>query len=306
MVLVNSKDILNNARENHYAVAAFNVNNMEAVQAVVQAAVEEKAPVIIQCTEGAIKYAGLDMLRAMVNAAAGKPEQRFVLHLDHGKDMEIIKSCIDGGFTSVMIDASSEDFEANVARTKEVVDLAHPKGLTVEAELGQLKGVEDNVASENQVFTDPEKAKEFVERTGCDSLAIAIGTSHGAHKFKGEPHLDMERLSRIREVVKIPLVLHGASRVPPETVSEANHYGGQIENAHGVPDEMLAEAVRRGICKVNTDTDLRLSLTAGLRKALAENPSNFDPRKELGPAREAMKEEAKHRIRVVGSSGRFA
>ncbi|HOJ49337.1 MAG TPA: class II fructose-1,6-bisphosphate aldolase [Spirochaetota bacterium] len=303
MPLVTSKEMFKKAYEGGYAIGAFNINNMEIVQAIVEAAYEEKSPVILQASAGARKYAGPIYIKKLAEAAVAMyPELPIVIHLDHGETFEICKECIDDGFTSVMIDGSKLPFEENIKLTKKVVDYAHSKGVVVEAELGKLAGVEDNikVSEREATFTDPEQAVEFVERTGIDSLAIAIGTSHGAYKFKGEPRLDFERLKTIAEKLKgFPLVLHGASSVPQYIVERANNYGGKIDNARGVPEDMLRKSAQMGICKINIDTDLRLAMTATIREQLAKDPKEFDPRKYLGPARDAVKEIVKHKIRNV-------
>lgn len=309
MALVTSTKMLQDALAGGYAVGAFNVNNMEIVQGIVDAAKEENAPVFLQVSAGARKYASPAYLKKLVEAAILDTDLDIVLHLDHGDSFEICKSCIDDGFTSVMIDGSKYSFEENIALTKKVVDYAHSKGVVVEAELGKLAGVEDdvNVSAADATYTDPAQAVEFVERTGVDSLAIAIGTSHGAYKFKGEPKLDFERLKKISELLpNTPLVLHGASTVLPEFVDACNKFGGNIPGAKGVPEEMIKEASKYGVCKVNVDTDLRLAMTAAIRKVLAENPSEFDPRKYLGPGREAIKNMVQHKIRdVLGTSNKL-
>lgn len=308
MPLVTSKEMFKKAYEGKYAVGAFNVNNMEIIQGIVDAAKEESAPLILQVSAGARKYAKHIYLVKLVEAALEDTGLPIVLHLDHGEDFEVCKSCIDGGFTSVMIDGSKHPFEENIEITKRVVDYAHERGVVVEAELGKLAGIEDavNVAAKDATFTDPDQAVEFVERTGVDSLAIAIGTSHGAYKFKGEPKLDFERLEKISNLLPdFPLVLHGASTVLPEFVQECNKYGGHIPGAQGVPEEMLRKAGTMGVCKINIDTDLRLAMTASIRKHYAEHPEDFDPRKYLGPAREAIKGMVKHKIKdVLNCSGR--
>ena len=287
---------------------AFNVNNMEIIQAIVDAAAKENSPVILQASSSAIKYARIGYLRKMVEAALEEHDIPVALHLDHGPDFETCKMCIDNGFTSVMIDGSKYDFEENVALTKQVVDYAHSKGVVVEAELGKLAGVEDdvNVDAQDAMYTDPDQAKEFVERTGCDSLAIAIGTSHGAYKFKGEAKLRFDILQKIKEKLpNIPIVLHGASTVIPELVEMCNKYGGNIPGAKGVPDEMLHEASLSGVSKINVDTDLRLAMTAAIRKTFAEDPSAFDPRKYMTPARDLIQETVQHKIKnVFGSSNK--
>jgi len=305
-VLVTNKELLDAAKEGGYAVGAFNINNMEFIQAITSAAEELKSPVIIAVSEGAIKYAGFKNLVAMVRVAAEEKSVPMSLHLDHGKDMEIIEMCIEGGFTSVMIDGSALPFEENVRVTLEVVKKAKPKGISVEGELGRLAGIEDNVSVEEEdaLFTDPIEAEEFVKLTGVDSLAIAVGTSHGAYKFKGEPRLAYDRITEIASRVNVPLVLHGASGVNQEHVALANQYGAAIEGAKGVPDDAIREAVKRGICKVNIDTDMRIAFTAFIRKALGENPGVFDPRKILGAGRDAVKEVVKTKIKLFGSDGK--
>lgn len=302
MSLITSTEIFNNAIKSDYAVGAFNVNNMEIIQGIVDAAKEEKAPLILQVSAGARKYAKPSYLVKLVEAAMEDSNLDIVLHLDHGEDFDICKKCVDDGFTSVMIDGSKHPFEENIELTKKVVDYAHSKGVVVEAELGKLAGIEDNVnvSEKDAAFTDPDQAAEFVEKTGVDSLAIAIGTSHGAYKFKGEPRLDFERLKKISQIIpNTPLVLHGASTVLPEFVKMCNDYGGEIPGAQGVPEEMIKEAAKYNICKVNIDTDLRLAMTAAIRKKLTESPSEFDPRKYLGPARDAITEMVRHKIKNV-------
>lgn len=308
MPLVTTKEMFEKSMKEGFAIGAFNVNNMEIVQAIVDAAAEENSPVILQASSSAIKYARPIYLKKMVEAATEETNIPIVLHLDHGPDFETCKACIDAGFTSVMIDGSKYDFEENIALTKKVVDYAHPRGVVVEAELGKLAGIEDdvNVSASDAMYTDPEQAKEFVERTGCDSLAIAIGTSHGAYKFKGEAKLRFDILAKVKELIpNIPIVLHGASTVIPELVEMCNKYGADIPGAKGVPDEILHEASLSGVSKINVDTDLRLAMTAAVRKEFVENPSVFDPRKYLGPARELIKETVQHKIRdVFGSSNK--
>ena len=308
MGLVTTKEMFEKSMKEHFAVGAFNVNNMEIMQAVVDAAKEENSPVILQASSSAIKYARVNYLMKMLEAAVEETDVPIAIHLDHGPDFETCKMCIDAGFTSVMIDGSKYDFEENVALTKKVVDYAHERGVVVEAELGKLAGIEDdvNVASSDAMYTDPDQAKEFVERTGCDSLAIAIGTSHGAYKFKGDAKLRFDILEKVKEKLpNTPIVLHGASTVIPELVETCNKYGGNIPGAKGVPDEMLNEASKRGVSKINVDTDLRLAMTSEIRRVLAEEPEVFDPRKYLTPAREKIKETVKHKMRdVFGSSGK--
>ena len=308
MPLVTTKDMFEKSMKEHFAIGAFNVNNMEIIQAITDAAAEENSPVILQASSSAIKYARIGYLRKMVEAALDQYDIPVVLHLDHGPDFETCKMCIDNGFSSVMIDGSKYDFEENVELTKKVVDYAHLKGVVVEAELGKLAGIEDevNVASADAMFTDPDQAKEFVERTGCDSLAIAIGTSHGAYKFKGEPKLRFDILQQVKErLPHTPIVLHGASTVIPELVEMCNKYGGDIPGAKGVPDEILHQASMLGVSKINVDTDLRLAMTGAIRKVFVEEPSKFDPRAYLTPAREQIKQTVQHKIReVFGSSNK--
>lgn len=309
MAFITSTEMFKKSLKSYYAVGAFNVNNMEIIQGIVDAAKQEQAPIILQVSAGARKYAKPAYLLKLVEAAMVDTGLDICLHLDHGEDFEICKQCIDGGFTSVMIDGSKHPFEDNVALTKKVVEYAHAHGVVVEAELGKLAGVEDNIKvdSKSATYTDPEEAAEFVEKTGVDSLAIAIGTSHGAYKFSGDPQLDFDRLREIHKLIPdTPLVLHGASTVLPEFVDKCNRYGGNIPGAKGVPEEMITEAAKYGICKVNIDTDLRLAMTAEIRKYLAENPKEFDPRKYLGPARDAISSMVSHKIKnVLKSSNRI-
>ena len=309
MPLVTTKEMFEKSMKEKFAIGAFNVNNMEIIQGIVDAAAEQKSPVILQASSSAIKYARINYLMKMVEAAMEEhPEVPVAIHLDHGPDFETAKMCIDNGFTSVMIDGSKYDFEENVALTKKVVDYAHSKGVVVEAELGKLAGIEDevNVSEKDAMYTDPEQAKEFVERTGCDSLAIAIGTSHGAYKFKGEAKLRFDILAKVKELIpNTPIVLHGASTVIPEFVEQCNKYGGNIPGAKGVPDEMLHEASLPGVSKINVDTDLRLAMTGAIREVFTEDPSVFDPRKYLGAARTQIKDIVEHKIRdVFGSSNK--
>jgi fructose-bisphosphate aldolase class II len=309
MPLVTSKEMFKAAYDGQYAIGAFNVNNMEIIQGIVEAAKEEKAPLILQVSAGARKYAKHIYLIKLVEAAIEDSGLPICLHLDHGEDFEVCKSCIDGGFTSVMIDGSKFPFEENIALTKKVVEYAHERGVTVEAELGRLAGVEDaiNVNTKDASYTDPDQAVEFVQRTKVDSLAIAIGTSHGAYKFKGDPSLDFARLEKITNLLpNFPLVLHGASTVLPEFVAKCNKYSGQIQGAQGVPENMLLQASKLGVCKINIDTDLRLAMTASIREHLATHPSDFDPRQYLKPAREAIKNMVKHKIsNVLNCSNRL-
>ena len=280
MPLVTTKEMFERSMKEHFAIGAFNINNMEFIQAITDAAEEAKSPVILQVSSSAIKYARMNYLIKMVEAAVETTTIPIALHLDHGPDFETCKKCIDAGFTSVMIDGSKYDFEENVALTKQVVEYAHSKGVVVEAELGKLAGVEDevNVAADDARYTDPDQAYEFVTRTGCDSLAIAIGTSHGAFKFKGDAKLRFDILQKIKEKLpNTPIVLHGASSVIPSLVDMCNSNGGNIPGAKGCPDEMLKQAGENGVSKINVDTDLRLAMTANIRRVFNEDPSVFDP-----------------------------
>lgn len=306
MPLISPRAMFVKAYAQGFAVGAFNVNNMEIIQGIMSAAKEERSPLILQVSAGARKYAGQTYILKLMEAAVSDTDLPVVLHLDHGQDFEICKAVIDGGFTSVMIDGSHLPFEENIAVTKKVVEYAHERGVFVEAELGRLAGVEDEVSSEENVYTDPDEAVEFVQRSGCDSLAIAIGTSHGAYKFKGEPRLDFTRLEKITAMLPgYPLVLHGASSVLPEFVKMANQYGGKIGEARGVPEDMLRRSASLGVCKINIDTDLRLVMTATIRKIFAEHPEEFDPRSYLKPAREALTGIVRHKMRnVLGCSGK--
>jgi len=308
MPLVTTKEMFEKSMKEGFAIGAFNINNMEIIQGIVDAAEAQKSPVILQASEGAIKYARMPYLMKMIEAATEETTIPIAIHLDHGANFEVCKKCIDAGFTSVMIDGSKYSFEENIEITKKVVEYAHERGVVVEAELGQLAGIEDdvNVSEADAKYTDPEQAKEFVEKTGCDSLAIAIGTSHGAYKFKGEAKLRVDILKEIKEKIpNTPIVLHGASSVIPELVETCNAYGGEIPGAKGVPDEILKEVSMNGVSKINVDTDLRLALTSEIRKALAENPSTFDPRKYLTPARAKIQEVVEHKIKnVFGSSNK--
>ena len=307
MPLVGPKEMFAAAYAGHYAIGAFNVNNMEIIQGIMWAAAEEKSPVILQVSAGARKYAGQVYIMKLVEAALQEdPGIPVVVHLDHGPTFEMCRDCIDGGFTSVMIDGSHLPYEENVALTKKVVDYAHPRGVWVEAELGKLAGVEEHVSSAEHVYTDPDQAVDFVNRTGCDSLAVAIGTSHGAYKFKGDAKLDFPRLEAISaKLPGYPLVLHGASSVPEKFVKLCNEYGGKVGGAKGVPEDMLRKAATMGVCKINVDTDIRLAVTATIRQFFVEHPEQFDPRSYLAPAREAVKEMVAHKIRdVMGSAGK--
>ena len=308
MSLVTTKNMFEKSINEKFAVGAFNINNMEFVQGIMDAAAEENSPVILQTSSSAIKYARIPYLKKMIEAGLEEHDIPVALHLDHGPDFETCKLCVDNGYTSVMFDGSKYDFEKNIELTKQVVDYAHEHGVVVEAELGKLAGVEDdvNVSANDAMYTDPDQALEFVQRTGCDSLAIAIGTSHGAYKFKGEARLRFDILEKVKELMPdVPIVLHGASTVIPEYVEMCNKYGGNMPGAKGVPDEMLHEASKRGVSKINVDTDLRLAMTAAIRQVFVETPEQFDPRKYLGPGREFIKETVKHKIRdVFGSSNK--
>ena len=312
MPLVTSKELFEKALKGNYAIGAFNVNNMEIIQGIFEAAIEERSPLIIQVSAGARKYARHEYLMHLIQASIEMAEASgvsipVVMHLDHGDSFDICKQCIDGGFTSVMIDASQYSLEENIRITKEVVDYAHPRGVTVEAELGKLAGVEDDVKvdAKDATYTDPEEAEEFVKKSGCDSLAIAIGTSHGAYKFKGEPKLAFDRLTEIeRRLPGFPLVLHGASSVPEDLVAICNEFGAKIPGSRGVPEEMIGEAAKRNVCKVNVDTDLRIALTGQIRKVFFENPGEFDPRKYLGPGRSAIKDVVQRKMKIMGCSGK--
>lgn len=321
MPLVTTTEMFKKAYDGGYAVGAFNVNNMEIVQGITEACQEQKAPVVLQVSKGARAYANHNYLVKMVQAAVENcPEIPIALHLDHGDSFEVCKSCIDGGFTSVMIDASSKSFEENIALTKQVVEYAHAHGVVVEAELGTLAGVEDEVCVEagNESYTRPEEVEEFVSRTGCDSLAIAIGTSHGAYKFTAAqctrneegilvpPPLRFDVLEEcIKRLPGFPIVLHGSSSVPQEFVKMINQYGGSMPDAIGIPEEELRKAAKLAVCKINIDSDIRLAMTATIRKYFAEHPDHFDPRQYLKPARQAVRDMVTHKlINVLGCNGK--
>ena len=305
MSLVNTKTMLEKAYNERYAVGAFNVNNMEIIQGITEAAAETKSPLILQASAGARKYAGSVYLRKLVEAAVELyPDIPIALHLDHGESFEICRECIESGFTSVMIDGSSLPYEENIEVTAKVAEYAHKYGVTVEGELGSLSGVEDNISIEKarSFYTNPDQVVDFVKKTGVDSLAIAIGTSHGAYKFKlgQKRELRFDILSEIeKKIPNFPIVLHGASSVIPEFVAEINEFGGDIKEAFGIPEELLSKAAKMSVCKINVDSDLRLAMTAKIRKSLHEMPSNFDPRKYLSPARETIKSIVKHKIKNV-------
>lgn len=311
MPLVNTKKMFEMAYKNGYAIGAFNVNNMEITQGIIAAVAEEKAPLILQVSRGARKYASISYLKAIIDVVVDEnPDIPIAINLDHGDTLETCKQFVDDGFTSVMIDASKLPFEENIAVTKKVVEYAHAQDVAVEAELGQLGGIEEDVVGVDDVrkhLTDPKQAVEFVEKSGCDSLAVACGTSHGAYKFKSEPKLAFDVIQEIADKLPgFPLVMHGSSSVLREFVDLINKYGGNMPNAMGVPEDAVSKAAKMAICKVNIDTDLRLALTAKIRQVFAEKPSEFDPRKYLGPGREAIKEMVRHKLHVLGCAGKAA
>ena len=310
--LVGTKEMFEKALAGKYAIGAYNVNNMEILQGIAEAAEETQSPIILQVSAGARKYANQTYLIKLVEAALATTTVPNALHLDHGADFDICKACIDGGFSSVMIDGSRFPLEENIALTKKVVEYAHAHGVSVEAELGKLAGVEDDVKvhAKDSTYTDPAEAARFVKETGCDSLAVAIGTSHGAYKFKGEAKLDFERLAEIKKAVNeavgydYPLVLHGSSSVPKEFVAKCNKFGGNLPDAQGVPEDMLNFASKHGVAKINIDTDLRLAMTSTIREFFIEHPEKFDPREYMGPGRTAVKEMVMHKMRdVLGTAG---
>jgi len=311
MALVNTKKMFEMAYKNGYAVGAFNVNNMEITQGIIAAIAEEKAPLILQVSRGAREYASISYLNAIINVAAEEnPDIPIATNLDHGDNFETCKQFVDDGFTSVMIDASKLPLKENIAVTKKVVQYAHARDVCVEAELGQLGGIEEDVVGVDDVrkhLADPDQAVEFVEKSGCDSLAVACGTSHGAYKFKTEPKLAFDVIQEIAERLPgFPLVMHGSSSVLKEFVDLINKYGGNLPNAMGVPEESVSKAAKMAVCKVNIDTDLRLALTAKIRQVFAEKPGEFDPRKYLGPGRDAIKAMVKHKLHVLGCAGKAA
>jgi len=313
MALVGTKKMFEMAQKGGYAIGAFNVNNMEITQGIIAAVAEEKAPLILQISRGARAYASISYLKAIINVAVEEnPDIPIVMHLDHGDSFETCKQFVDDGFTSVMIDASKQPFDENVKITQQVVEYSHARGVVVEAELGQLGGIEEDVVgvSSDDIsrhLTDPEQAVEFVEKTGCDSLAVACGTSHGAYKFKSEPKLAFDVIEEIaRKLPGYPLVMHGSSSVLQEFKDLINKYGGDMPDAMGVPESAISKAAKMAICKVNIDTDLRMALTAKIRQVFAEKPSEFDPRKYLGPGREAIKDMVKHKVRILGCAGKAA
>jgi fructose-bisphosphate aldolase, class II len=303
MPLATLKQVLGEAKKRHYGVGAFNVNNMEQVQGIMQAARETNSPVIIQASKGALKYTNLVYLKHLMQAAVEEnPNIPIVMHLDHGDSLDTVKKAIGLGFSSVMIDASAHPFEENVKITREVVEYAHKHGVSVEGELGTLGGIEEDVANSVKL-TDPNKAKEFVKLTGVDALAIAIGTSHGAYKFKSKPKLAIPLVAKISHKVNIPLVMHGASSVPVELRNEINKYGGKMPNAMGVPISSIQAAIRNGICKINNDTDIRMAMTASIRKTYHDHPEIFDPRDYLGPGRDAITKLIISKMKAFGTSG---
>jgi fructose-bisphosphate aldolase class II len=312
MPLVDTKKMFTAASKGHFAVGAFNVNNMELLQGIVDACKEKNSPLILQISKGARKYANMKYLMALINVAVQESGLPIVVHLDHGDTFELCKQCIDEGFTSVMIDGSHHPFEENIKVTKQVCDYAHSQKnyVSVEAELGRLGGIEEEVVGVKEedlhkFLTDPDQAEDFVKRTGCDSLAVACGTSHGAYKFKTTPKLAFDLLETLsKRMPGFPLVMHGSSSVPKELVDLINKYGGQMPNAMGVPEEALTKAGTLGVCKINIDTDLRLALTAAIRKVFAEKPSEFDPRNYLGPARDAVKAVVSRKVDVLGCAGK--
>ena len=313
MALVDTKKMFEMAYKGGYAIGAFNVNNMEITQGIVEAIVEEKSPLILQVSRGARSYASMSYLKAIIDVAvAENPDIPICMHLDHGDTFETCKQCVDDGFTSVMIDGSHHSFEDNIKITKQVVDYAHDHGVVVEAELGKLGGIEEDVVgvSHDEIMdhlTDPNEVVEFVEKTGVDSLAVAIGTSHGAFKFKSEPKLAFNVVKEVAEKLPgFPLVMHGSSSVLKEFKDLINKYGGDMPDAVGVPESAISEAVKMAVCKVNIDTDLRMAMTAKIRQVYAETPAEFDPRKYLGPAREAIKDMVKRKLQVLGCAGKAA
>ncbi len=313
MALVNTKKMFEMAYKNGYAVGAFNVNNMEITQGIISAVAEEKAPLILQVSRGARKYASISYLKAIINVVVEEnPDIPIAINLDHGDNFETCKQFVDDGFTSVMIDASKQPFEENIAVTRKVVEYAHARDVVVEAELGQLGGIEEDVVGVadddiSKHLADPNQVEEFVEKSGVDSLAVAIGTSHGAYKFKKEPKLAFDVIQEISDRLPgFPLVMHGSSSVLKEFVDLINKYGGDMPNAMGVPEDAVSKAAKMAICKVNIDTDLRLALTAKIRQVYAEQPGEFDPRKYLGPGREAIREMVKHKLHVLGCAGKAA
>lgn len=305
-MLVNLNEILPRARQKKYAVGAFNTSNLEITQAILQVAEKLKSPVIIATSEKAIRYTGIETISQIIITMAKKTKIPVVLHLDHGGSFDIVKECIKYNYTSVMIDASHLPFKENLRLTKQVVRYARRRGVSVEAEIGRLAGIEDDikVKSGEAIYTDPEEAKQFVVESDCDALAVAVGTSHGAYKFKGKPKLRIDILKEIAKQVNIPLVLHGASGVKTKWISRVNKFGGELEHTKGVPDYLIREAVKNGISKINTDTDLRIAFTAGVREYLNKNPAVFDPRKIIGFGRDMIQKVVEERIAVFGSKNK--
>lgn len=303
-MLVSAKPLLQRARQRGYAVGAFNFSNLEQLQATVAAAAAERSPVLVSTSEGAIRYASMGQLVAMATVAAKAIKVPVALHLDHGKDPNVVKLAIKSGYTSVMFDGSALPYAENVRQTRALVKLAHARRIPLEAELGVLAGIEDMVSAKQTYLTDPQQAKRFVELTGCDSIAVSIGTSHGVHKFHGAARLDFDRLAQIASLVRLPIVLHGASGVLPELVAKAERYGAKLGEAHGVDDASILRAIKLGVAKVNIDSDLRLAFTAAVREVYADHSDIFDPRDVLGPARQAMAEVVSQKVRLFGSAGR--
>jgi len=306
MPLKRLNELYTKANKEYYALGAFNINTLDLIPIILETAEEMESPVIIASTTQSINFIGIDYIMSLIKTLSNKIKIPFALHLDHGSNFDEVKFAIDNGFTSVMIDKSHQPFDENVKLTKEVVDFAHSKNITVEAELGTIGGIEDNVSLDEKKarLTDPDEASNFVKKTGCDSLAIAVGTSHGAYKFKGESKLDFDRITKIKEKLGIPLVLHGASNVIPEMLEKCNKYGGKLEGAKGVSDEVLKEAIKRGINKVNIDTDIRLTWIATVREIFSNKPEEFDPKNIFGPAYKAIKEIIRKKIIVLGSAGK--
>lgn len=299
-------ELYKKANEEYYALGAFNINTIDMIPIILETAEEMKSPVIVASTTESIDYIGIDYIMSLINTLSKKVSVPFALHLDHGSSFEEAKFAIENGFTSVMIDKSHLSFEENIKFTKEVVEFAHPKNITVEAELGRIAGVEGNISldEKNAILTDPEQALEFVKQTGCDSLAIAVGTSHGAYKFKGESKLDYDRITEIKNKTGLPLVLHGASNVIPEMLEKCNKFGGELKGAKGVSDEVLIEAIKRGVNKVNIDTDIRLTWIATVREIFETKKSEFDPKNIFGPATKEIKRMIKNKMEVLGSAGK--
>jgi fructose-bisphosphate aldolase, class II len=306
MIFATLKEVLDRARAGKYAVGAFNVNDMEITKAIAGAAKEERSPVILATSPSAIKYAGIEYIFELCRVAADESGVPTVLHLDHGTTFDDCIKCIRYGWSSVMYDGSKLPFDENIKMTAKIVEIAHAAGVSVEAELGKLAGVEGHVsvAEKDAIFTNPDEAKIFVDRTGVDALAVAIGTSHGAYKFKGEANLEFDRLAKIEQLVNIPIVLHGASGVPKDVLDKAAKYGAKLPGAAGVPNDAIKKAIGLGVAKINIDTDIRLAMTAALRQVLTEHPEEFDPRKIMGPAEDAMKAVAKSKMQMFGSSGK--